>query len=364
MSDDYYKILGITKTASDEEVKKAFRKLAHQHHPDRAGGNAEKFKKINEAYQILSDKQKRSQYDRFGRVFEGGPSAGSGQNPFGDFGFDASNFGDFGNIGDVFDAFFEGLGVKRKKKTYNRGSDIELLTEITLEESYFGASKKIPIRVMVKCEECGGRGFDEASGIVQCGVCGGEGEIRESRNTFFGSFSQIKPCNKCWGTGQIPKKICHHCSGIGRTQGSREVVFEIVPGISDGQIIKIAGAGEAGERGAAMGDLYIRIKIKPHSVFQREGDNLVIKKEIPLLDIVLNKPIKIKTISGKEISVEIPVDFSLRDRLQVAGEGMPRFGAGILQAKRGDLYIILDVKTPKKLSAKAKKLLEDLETEI
>ena len=303
--DDYYKILEINKNASEEEVKKAYRRLAHQHHPDRPGGNAEKFKKINEAYQILSNKEKRTQYDRFGKTF-----SAEGGSPFGwEFGFDPGNFEDLGGIGEIFDAFFEGMGVKRRKKTYNRGSDVEVIQEITLEDAFNGLAKKVSLPFLVKCEVCAGQGFDEAAGVKPCGACDGQGEIRESRNTFFGNFSQVKNCAKCWGTGKIPEKICRHCSGGGRIKGSKEVNFSIIPGISDGQIIKIAGAGEAGERGAAPGDIYVRIKVKPHPVFKRYGDDLLMEKEIGLIEVLLKKSIEIKTISGNKIKTEIRILF-------------------------------------------------------
>ena len=367
--DDYYKILGIEKSASDEDVKKAYRKLAHQYHPDRPEGDEKKFKKINEAYQILSSKEKRSQYDQYGRVFDGasGGAGGFGFQGFPDgfeFGFDPRNFSSGEGFGDIFDAFFEGMGVRKKKKSYKRGSDIELTQEITLEDSFAGITKKVAIPIFIKCEVCGGKGHDEVAGFSQCSVCDGQGEIRETRNTFFGNFSQVKTCEKCWGVGQIPKKICRSCAGTGRKKGEREISFEIVPGISDGQIIKIVGAGEAGERGAAAGDLYVRIKIRPHPVFERQGDDLFVKKEVGFVDIWLNKPIEIKTIGGGKLNVEIPAGFNLRENLRVPGQGMPKFGAGILQSKRGDLYIIFDVKTPGKLSVKAKKILEDLGREM
>ena len=376
MADDYYKILGIEKSASDEDVKKAYRKLAHQYHPDRPSGDEKKFKKLNEAYQILSSKEKRSQYDQYCRVFEGG-SGGAGGFDFGgfssgggpasgwEFGFDPHSFSTEGEgLGDIFDAFFEGMGVRKKKKTYKRGSDVELVQEITLEDSFSGITKKVALPIAIQCETCGGKGHDEAAGFSNCSVCDGQGEIRETRNTFFGNFSQVRTCEKCWGTGQIPKKICKDCSGTGRKKGERSIGFEIVQGISDGQIIKIVGAGEAGERGAAAGDLYVRIKIKPHSVFERQGDDLFIKKEVGFFDVLLNKPIEIKTIGGEKLNVEIPAGFNLREKLRMAGQGMPKFGAGILQSKRGDLYIIFNVKTPGKLSVKAKKILEDLGREL
>lgn len=361
---DYYKILGINKTASEEEVKKAFRKLAHKYHPDKGDGDDKKFKEINEAYQVLSNKEKRGQYDRFGAggfdPFGGFSPFGSAQGPFGEVKFDFGGGGDFGDLSDIFDAFFEGMGVKQKRRTYHRGADIQIIQEITLEEVFRGVEKNFNYRTAVKCEKCHGLGNDPKAGFDQCAVCGGRGEIKEVRQSFFGNFIQVKPCRQCFGVGQIPKKICETCKGSGKIIGERTLKIEIRPGISDGQIIKIKGAGEAGEKGTAEGDLYVIIKIKPHSVFQRRGDDLLIKKEANIIDLLLEKKIEIPTISGNRLKTEIPAGFDLKNNLKISGEGMPRFGS----YGRGDLIVELTIKTPKKLSAKAKKILEDLEKEI
>ncbi|TRZ64033.1 MAG: molecular chaperone DnaJ, partial [Spirochaetia bacterium] len=308
---DYYKILGINKGASEEDVKKAFRKLAHKYHPDK-GGDEKKFKEINEAYQVLSNKEKRAQYDRFGRVFSGNQQAGGGFNdfdfsqggPFGGaqdepFGFDFGQgnpfggdgarmdfSGDFGDLSDVFDAFFEGMGVKQKRRSYHGGADIQIAQEIDLEEAYRGAEKKIKYSVSIKCEKCGGLGHDPKAGFEKCETCGGRGEIKEIRKSFFGDIMQVKACPKCFGAGQIPKKVCEVCHGVGKMKGEKNLTIEIRSGIADGQIIKIQGGGEAGERGAKEGDLYVIIKIKPHSIFKRQGDDLIIKKDFKMVDLL------------------------------------------------------------------------------
>jgi len=387
---DYYKILGINKAASDEEVKKAFRKLAHRYHPDK-GGDEKKFKEINEAYQVLSNKEKRNQYDRFGQVFSagGGPAYdgegagfgwpfGAGQTggpygfgeagPFGEVKFSAGGGpasawdfgGDFGDLGDIFDAFFEGLGVRQKRRTYERGADIQILQEISLEEAFRGIEKKIKYPVSVACEKCAGLGHDVKAGFDKCSVCAGRGEIKETRRSFFGDFVQVKTCDKCFGAGQLPKKICDFCRGSGKVKSEKNITIEIRPGISDGQIIKVQGGGEAGERGTKEGDMYIRIKIKPHPVFKRQGDDLMIKKEINLIDLLLQKKVDTPTIGGNRLAVEIPANFDLKNNLRISGEGMPKFnGFG-----RGDLILELSIKTPKNLNPKVKKILEDLEGEI
>lgn len=360
---DYYQVLGIAKGASDEDVKKAYRKLAHQYHPDKNGGDDKKFKEINEAYQVLSNKEKRAQYDRFGRAFDGNFSAGGGGNPFGE-GFDFRTFSDgfefgFDNVSDIFDAFFEGIGVK-KRRTYQRGSDVELNQQITLEEAFAGTAKTIKFKTFVGCSKCGGVGYFPDEGLKDCAACNGRGEIKESRSTIFGSFQQIRPCGKCNGVGQIPNKTCGICSYSGRVSSEKEVAIDIVPGVQEGQLIKLPGAGEKGERGAEAGDLYVRISIKPNQIFKRHGDDLVIKKEADIVDILLDKKIELTSIGGGNLKVEIPKGFNLKEKIVIAGEGMPRLGG----YGRGDLLVELEIKTPKKLNIKAKKLLEDLQKEL
>ncbi len=357
---NYYDILGVTKNASDEEIKSAYRKLAHKYHPNRPGGDEKKMKEINEAYEILSNKSKRGQYDRFGSV---GGQAGFGGNPFSggiNMEFDPSAFGDLGDLGDIFSAFFEGAGMKQKRRTYNRGSDIKIGAEISLEDAFSGTVKEIRYRTQIKCEKCGGAGHDAKAGLETCPVCAGRGEIRESRNSFFGNFVQVKQCAKCFGTGEIPKKICEDCHGTGRKIGEKIARAEILQGIQDGQIIKVSGFGETGERNAGVGDLYVVVKIKPHPVFERRGDDLVVRKEASLIDILLGRKIKIQTISKNDLSIEVPANFNLKNEIRIPGEGMPHLGS----FGRGSLLVDLEVKTPKKLSAKAKKLLEDLEGEM
>ena len=366
MSKDYYKILGVEKSASEDDVKKAYRRLAHKYHPDRPGGDDTKFKEINEAYQELSDREKRTQYDRFGSAgFDFGSAAGAGFRPgpggFGfnfDFGFDPENMSDLGGMSDIFDAFFEGLGV-RKRKTYKRGSDIEVVQPITLEEAYRGTKKEIRYQTFAACAACQGHGYFEKEGTSSCKACDGKGEIKEARNTFFGSFSQLKACEKCFGTGSIPNKLCSECRGNGRAMSSKSFTVDITPGIREGQIIKVIKAGETGERGAEAGDLYVRIRVLPHKMFTRSGDDLVVRERVNLLDILLNKKIELSTIAGKKATIEIPSGVNVKEPLRVAGLGMPRFG----RSGHGDLIADLEIVVPKHLSAKAKKLLEELKNE-
>jgi molecular chaperone DnaJ len=365
---DYYKILGINKGASDEEIKKSFRKLAHKYHPDKSGGDEKKFKEIAEAYAVLSDKKKREQYDKYGRVFDG-QQFGGGAGPFGANGpfnggfgweFDPSAFSDFNDLGDIFSAFFEGMGVRQKRRTYHRGGDVEIIQEITLEEAFYGVKKELKYKIAVSCEKCGGKGYDIKEGFEKCAVCAGKGEIKEARSTFFGSFTQIKQCKECFGSGQIPKSICHSCRGTGRTPGERDVKIEILAGVADGQLIKIQSAGEAGERGAETGDLYVRVKIKPHAVFTRRGNDLFLKKEAKMIDILLGEKIELPTIDKGKIQIEIPENFDLKGDLIIPKHGMPIWGS----SSRGNLVIELKIKTPSKPSARVKKILEDLKGQM
>jgi molecular chaperone DnaJ len=375
MAKDYYNILGVQKGASEEEIKKAYRKLAHQYHPDKAGGNEAKFKEINEAYQVLSDKSKRAQYDRFGSADAmGGFGAQGGGFPGGmppnwesgfGFGFDPQNMGDVGDFGDIFETIFEGMGGRPRRKTYEKGSDLEIREEVSLEEAFRGVAKSLRINTLVQCEKCKGKGAEAGSGFEKCSTCDGQGEIREQRRTFFGTFSQVKTCAKCHGSGEIPKKACSVCKGSGRISSEREIKVEILPGIEDGQLIKINGMGEAGEHGTAAGDLYVRVRVKQHHLFARNGADLVVMQELKLTDVLLGKKIDVPTISGGKIAIEIPSGFNLKDNLRIPGQGMPHFGASsIFASNRGDLLVNFIVKAPKKPTSKAKKLLEDLEKEI
>ncbi|MGC9046703.1 MAG: DnaJ C-terminal domain-containing protein [Minisyncoccia bacterium] len=355
---DYYKILGVDKNASEEDIKKAFRRLAHKYHPDKAGGNAEKFKEINEAYQVLSNKEKRAQYDRFGTVFDYGFNPQESDFDFSNFsqGFNV-DFGNFGDVSDIFEDLFENFGFT-KHQTYRSGSDIEIHQEITLEEAFTGIKKEIVFNTLITCSVCKGVGYDKEAGFTTCTVCNGKGKIREERRTFFGNFTQLKICSQCNGLGKIPNKKCTVCNGTGRVKGQRKILVDIAAGVENGQIIKIKGAGEAGEHNNPSGDLYVVIHIKPHSVFVRKGANLYMIKTIKLSEALLHKEVKIKGIDNKEIKVVVPDN--LEKEIKISKQGMPYFGS----YHRGDLYVKFNLKLPSKLSNKAQQLINELEKEI
>ena len=360
MAKDYYKILGVAKGASENEIKKAYRKLAHEHHPDKAGGSEAKFKELNEAYQILGNKEKRAQYDRFGQVFEGGPSGYAGQNPFGGFGFGTEGFRvnmeDMGDLSEIFEGMFGG----GRRETYKRGSDVEVVAELTMDEAFHGVTRTIRFTTAVACTKCKGIGYDKSKGMTQCDTCKGKGEVREARRTFFGNFTQVRNCPACKGRGETPNEECKLCGGSGRTTVTREAKIDIAPGVEDGQVIQIRGSGEAGEQGASAGDLYVIVRVKAHIAFERKRADLFTSLEVKLTDLALGKTLEVVGVDGEHIKVEVPAGYDIHTLLKVLGKGMPRFGT----FGRGDLYLTLRVKTPKKISAKAKKLLEELEGEM
>ena len=275
MPKDYYKILGVSNDAPQEEIKKAYRKLAHKYHPDK-GGDEKKFKEINEAYQTLSDIEKRAQYDKFDRVFEG-PGAG----PDFDFGniWGRAGQGVEFDLGEMFEEFFGGARTKRDLK---RGRDIEVDIEIPLEITLKGQEKEISLYKMIFCSRCQGSGAELGTSINECFSCRGTGEVQQIRRTFLGSFTRRVVCPECQGEGQKPGKPCNVCKGRGRIKGEENIRIFIPAGIDSNQIIKVKDKGEAGKRGGKPGDLYVRILIKTHSVFQRQGDNLSLKIPISL----------------------------------------------------------------------------------
>lgn len=355
---DYYEILGVSKTASEEEIKKAFRKLAHQYHPDKGGGDEKKFKEASEAYQVLSNKEKRAQYDRFGKNFSGmggQPGGGFGAGGFGfDVNFDGMNFGDMGDIGEIFESMFGG-GGRTRRQTYAGGSDLQIIQDITLEEAYAGARKELKFKTFDPCTACKGIGHDSSAGVTECDTCKGRGEIREMRKSFFGNVSQVRVCTKCSGRGEIPNKLCTTCKGAGRISATRALAIDILPGIVDGQLIKVAGAGEAGERGTQPGDLYVQVRVAPHAVFRREGNDLFVKKEIGIVDLLKVNEIEVKLIDGSVVKTEVSSGARLNERIKIAGKGMPKMGS----KSHGDLFVELDLRMPKKISSKFKKALEE-----
>ena len=299
MAKNYYDILGIDKNSSDDDIKRAYRKLAHKYHPDKAGGDANKFKEINEAYQTLSDKTKRQQYDQYGRTFQQGAP---GQGGFGGFeGFDFSGFQQgaggqgfgFGEgFEDIFSDIFGGnFGGGRGQDARRSGRDIQIDAEISFEEMVSGAHRDASLLRRVVCDVCRGSGGEPGSKEETCPTCKGSGQVKKMVRSFFGTIAQVSTCPTCHGSGKTYSKKCHKCGGDGRVREQQTVHIDIPAGISDGQTLSLQGQGEAGERGAASGDLYVTVHIRPHDRFQREGNNILSTEHISFSQAALGDKI-------------------------------------------------------------------------
>ncbi|MFA5777019.1 MAG: molecular chaperone DnaJ [Parcubacteria group bacterium] len=360
-NDNYYEILGVAKGATDDEIKKAYRKLAHKHHPDKTGGNEAEFKKINEAYQVLSDKSKRAQYDQFGQTFDqGGFQGGQGQG-FGGFDFSGFNqqsqggfdFQDFG-FEDIFSNIFGGerRGGRSRKKA---GKDIQVDAEISFEEMVKGARRNINIYKNVVCERCHGTGGEPSAKKETCPTCHGSGQIRQSMQSFFGSFSQVSTCPTCQGAGETYSERCRKCRGDGRVKEEENIEIEIPAGIQDGQTLSMEGRGEAGEKGGSSGDLYVNIHVTPHPKFKREKNNIISNEYITFSQATLGDKINIDTIGG-QLKMKIPAGTQSGEIFRVRNEGVPSLD----RRGRGDHLVKIIVNIPKHLSRKQKELIERL----
>ena len=356
MSKDYYNTLGVSKGASKEEIKKAYRKLAHQYHPDKGGGDEDKFKEINEAYQVLSDDSKRQQYDQFGQSFNGGsgPFGAGGFDPFGG----AQGGVDF-DLGDIFEQFFGGgasSGARRGRRE-TRGRDIEVNLEITLEEAYSGVQKDVSYQTHVVCERCGGKKHEPGSKMITCPTCRGVGKIKQQQRTFLGVFENVQVCPECRGGGSIPDKKCTKCYGEGRVQDSVNVTVDIPAGISDGSALTVEGAGEAGT-GGSSGALYAHITVKPHSVFKRRESDLYSSVNVNVSQAVLGDAVKVETIDGK-VDLKVPAGTQSGELIRMRGKGMPK----LRSRGRGDHFVEVNVEIPKKVTKKTESLFKKLREE-
>lgn len=356
MDKNYYKVLGVEKSASKEEIKKAFHKLAKKYHPDSSGGGVDdmKFKEVNEAYQTLSNDKKRAEYDSYGRVFSGGSSSGGGRSPFGDFsqGFSGSVSG--WDLGDIFGEFFS-QGSSRNH--VRRGRDISVDLQISFAESIFGIEKTILLVKTVICDDCNGTGGDKKAGVIKCESCNGQGKIHETRNSILGALTSVRECQHCHGEGEIPKKKCVECGGFGVLKRQEEIRVIVPMGVQNGEVVRLSGYGEAILKGVS-GDLYVRIHVEPHPVFRREGSNLVMDLNVKLTDALLGGEYTIKTIDGNSLAIKIPAGVSIGEILRVRERGVPKD-----KKRRGDLLIKLNIKLPKRLSGKARKLFSELKEE-
>lgn len=354
---DYYHILGVKRDASEDEIKKAFRVLAHKYHPDKKGGDEAKFKEVSEAYAVLSDKKKRAQYDQFGAYASGGHghSAFSGFD-FSDFARNFSGFEGFGNgheaefdLGDIFGDFFGGRRARR-------GRDISIDVEIPFRDAVFGTERRVLLTKVALCDACAGSGARKGAGMTLCASCNGKGHIRESRNTFFGSLATTRACPSCKGRGEIPKESCPACRGEGALRKQEEVHVIIPAGVEDGEMIRMPGRGEA-MPGAPAGDLYVKIHVRTDKLFTRDGNNLVTALTIKLTDALLGAEYRIQTLDG-DTTINIPQGVTQGEFLRIRGRGVP-YG----RSSRGDLLVRVEIEFPKKLSRAAREAVEKLRAE-
>ncbi len=359
---DYYEILGVGKSASDDEVKKAFRKLAVKHHPDKEGGDEAKFKEINEAYEVLKDKQKRARYDQFGHAgvdtgasgagaggFSGGPFAGAagGQGVRFDFGG-----GDFGDIfGDLF-----GFGSGRRSRTQPvRGRDVEVNVTLSFEEAIFGTEKEISLTLDDKCRHCHGTGAEPGYGMKTCPTCKGSGQVNKVVNTLFGQIQQTEVCPTCDGRGKVPEKECTVCHGSGLQREKQEFKLKIPAGIDDGATIRLRNKGEAVRGGGEKGDLFAHIRVKAHKKFTREGDLILSEETVSMVDAALGTELEVDTVDGPVV-MKIPAGTQSGKDFKLSGHGVPHLNRPDV---RGAQIITVRVRTPENLSRHQKDLLKE-----
>lgn len=362
MGEDYYKILEVSKSATDDEIKKAYRKMAHKYHPDKAGGDEKKFKEVNEAYQVLSDKAKRQQYDQFGQTFDGSGGFSAQGGPASGWDFSGFDFGSFSQGGDSFEGsgfedifsniFGGGGGGSRRKK---RGQDIQVDVEIDFKEMVNGTKRKINLYKSAMCDHCQGTGGEPGAGVKTCPTCKGSGQVQKTVRSMLGTFSQVAVCGECKGEGKIYEKKCKQCGGDGRVKKQQELEINIPAGIDNGQTISIQGAGEMGEKGAPAGDLYVLVHVKNSDKFTRQGNDILTSEEISFSLAALGGEIKIKTIEG-ELVLKIPAGTQSGEVFRIKDKGVPDVhGRG-----RGNQLVKIIVRIPKKMSREQKKLVEEL----
>jgi molecular chaperone DnaJ len=340
MAGDYYEVLGISRDASGDEIKRAYRRLAREHHPDANPSDPqteERFREVTRAYEVLSDPEKRQRYDLFGDERAGAGAAG---------------FSDFGGISDLFATFFGGMGGTSTRKGPARGADILAEVELTLEEAATGAEREVEIDSLAECTECSGSGAAPGTFPSTCPECGGTGEVRNARRTMFGNVITATTCARCGGTGQIIPDPCRRCSGAGRFHVTDTLTVKIPAGVDDGAQLRVSGRGQAGVRGGRSGDLYVAIRVAPHDVFRRVGDDLGCEVAVPMTIAALGGEVEVPTLDGAE-TIEIDPGTQSGEVIRLRGRGMPRVdGRG-----RGELVCLLKVETPTDIDAEQAEIL-------
>ncbi|MHB9093226.1 MAG: molecular chaperone DnaJ [Eubacteriales bacterium] len=348
---DYYEVLGVEKNASEADLKKAFRKMARKYHPDVNQGNKDteaKFKEINEAYEVLSDPQKRAQYDQFGHAAFGQGTGDAGYGGFGGFGGS-----DFGGFGDIFEAFFGGGGQRRRGPA--KGADLRYNLDISFEESAFGLERDINVPRMETCEKCKGSGAAPGTSPVTCPKCSGTGQLQYTQSTPFGRFVQSRVCDQCHGEGRTVESPCPECSGSGYVKKTRKIHVKIPGGVDTDSRLRVTGEGEPGERGGPHGDLYVYIKVKSHKVFKREGNDVLTEIKVSFPQAALGDEVEVPTLDGK-VQLKVPEGTQSGTFFRLKGKGIPDVhGYG-----RGDQHVKVTVVTPAKLTEQQKDLLREL----
>jgi molecular chaperone DnaJ len=352
---DYYEVLGVSKDASDDELKKAFRKAAVKHHPDKEGGDETKFKEISEAYEVLKDKQKRQRYDQFGHAGVGGAaSSGGGGNPFeGMGGFSNGQGFEFnfdGGLGDIFGQFFGGNQSQRSQQV--RGNDVETTINLNFEQAIFGVEHDIHVNLDDECSHCHGTTVEPGSSMKTCPTCKGAGQQTRVMNTMFGAIQQAVTCETCNGRGQVPEKECTVCHGKGTERRQQKISIKVPAGIDDGATIRLKERGEAIANGP-KGDLYVHIRVKAHKKFTREGDLILSDEHVSMIDAALGTEIEIETVDGK-VTMKVPAGTQSGTDFKLSNHGVPHLRSD----KRGSHIVSIIVDTPTKLSKKQKELLE------
>ena len=352
---DYYEILGISKSASDDEIKKAYRKAAVKFHPDKEGGDEAKFKEAGEAYEVLKDSSKRQRYDQFGHAGVGGNSGPSGSgNPYEGFGGQNVNF-DFGDggLGDIFGQFFGG-GASRNQGP-RRGQDVEATLQLTFEEAVFGVEEKIELEMDDECSHCHGTTVEPGYEMKTCPTCKGAGQVNRVMNTIFGQIQQATTCETCGGRGKVPEKVCTVCRGKGVERRKRTINLKVPSGIDDGSTIRLRENGEAIGNGA-RGDLYVHIRVKAHKRFTREGDIILSEQHVGMVDATLGTEVDVDTVDGK-IRMKVPAGTQSGTDFKLSNHGVPHMKSD----KRGPHIVSIIVDIPTRLSKKQKELLEEFE---
>ncbi len=352
---DYYNILGIEKGASKEEVKKAFRKLAAQYHPDKKTGDEAKYKEITEAYAVLGDDKKKAEYDSYGHAFAGQGGQGAQGFSWADFAGQGGGFNAQGFQFDIND-IFENFGFASQSPKQARGRDISIEINISFKEAVFGTSRTVLVTKNILCTHCKGTGAKEGAGMTDCATCSGNGKVRETRQSILGSFTTVRECNVCFGKGKVPKERCGHCAGVGIIRGQEEIEIKVPSGIENGEVIRFTGRGDAMPNGHP-GDLYVKVHAESHRAIKRDGTTLQSTLPIKLTDALTGAQYTVETLDGT-VDVKIPAGIAHGELLRIKERGVPT-GRGT----RGDFLVKVQIAMPQKLSRKALKLIEELKEE-